>query len=66
MKKTLIIVLSFIFFQMGFSQDQPKSLSLQEAIDFALENNRTAINAARDIEVAEQQKRKLLPLVYLK
>ena len=57
MKKTLIIVLSFIFFQMGFSQDQPKSLSLQEAIDFALENNRTAINAARDIEVAEQQKK---------
>ncbi|NRD24366.1 TolC family protein [Winogradskyella litoriviva] len=56
MKKTLIIVLSFIFFQMGFSQDQPKSLSLQEAIDYALENNRTAINAARDIEAAKQQK----------
>ncbi|WP_405573943.1 TolC family protein [Winogradskyella sp. Asnod2-B02-A] len=56
MKKTLIIVVGFICFQMGFSQDQPKSLSLQEAIDFALENSRTAINAARDINAAEKQK----------
>ena len=29
---------------------------LQEAIDFALENNRTAINASRDIAAAKQQK----------
>jgi outer membrane protein TolC len=39
-----------------FSQEQPKSFSLQEAIDFALENNRTAKNASRDIEAAEKQK----------
>jgi outer membrane protein TolC len=29
---------------------------LQEAIDFALQNNRTAINAARDIDAAKEQK----------
>ncbi|NRD18909.1 TolC family protein [Winogradskyella eckloniae] len=57
MKKTLIIVVGFIIFQVGYSQDQPQNLSLQEAIDFALENNRSAINAARDIDVAEQQKK---------
>ncbi|WP_407556313.1 TolC family protein [Winogradskyella sp. 4-2091] len=57
MKKTLIIVVGFIIFQMGYSQEQSQNLSLQEAIDFALENNRSAINAARDIDAAEQQKK---------
>ncbi|WP_179318951.1 TolC family protein [Winogradskyella helgolandensis] len=56
MKKTLTLLIGFIIFQVGFSQDQPISLSLQEAIDYALENNRTAINASRDIEAAKQQK----------
>lgn len=40
----------------SFSQEIPQSLSLQEAIDYALENNRTAKNAQRDIEAAKQQK----------
>jgi len=40
----------------GFSQDTPSSFTLQEAIEYALENNRTAKNAARDIEAAKQQK----------
>ena len=56
MKKTLIIIVAFIISQTGFSQEQPTSLTLQEAIDYALENNRTAINAARDIDAAKQQK----------
>lgn len=33
-----------------------QSFSLEEAIDFALENNRTAINAGHDIEAAKKQK----------
>jgi len=41
---------------LSFAQEQSKSFSLQEAIDFALENNRTAKNATRDIEAAKQQK----------
>lgn len=57
MKKTLILLISFIIFQTGFSQEQPTSLSLQEAIDYALENNRSALNALRDIDAAKQQKR---------
>lgn len=56
MKKTIILILGFIVIQTGFSQETPTSLSLQEAIDYALKNNRTAINAARDIDAAEQQK----------
>ena len=56
MKKSLTLLIGFIIFQIGFSQEQPKSLSLQEAIDYALENNRSAINAARDIEAAKKQK----------
>ncbi|GAA3601186.1 TolC family protein [Flavivirga amylovorans] len=39
-----------------FSQEGTKSFSLQEAIDFALENNRTAKNATLDIKAAEKQK----------
>ena len=38
------------------AQDSSQSFSLQEAIDFALENNRTAKNAMRDVEAAEKQK----------
>lgn len=41
---------------MGFAQDAPTSFTLQEAIDYALENNRQAKNAARDIDAAKQQK----------
>ncbi|ETN94512.1 outer membrane protein [Zhouia amylolytica AD3] len=29
---------------------------MEEAVEFALENNRTAVNATRDIEIAEKQK----------
>ena len=43
-------------FSFGFSQDTPIRFSLQEAIDYALENNRRVKNAARDIDAAEQQK----------
>ncbi|RNC88462.1 MAG: TolC family protein [Winogradskyella sp.] len=40
----------------GYAQDIPSSFSLQEAIDYALENNRQAKNAARDIDAARKQK----------
>lgn len=54
MKKIIIILVSFMFTANLFSQGQ--QFSMQEAIDFALENNRTAKNAARDIEAAKKQK----------
>ncbi|MBR9915229.1 MAG: TolC family protein [Algicola sp.] len=56
MRKLLIIFTAIISSSIGFSQQEPKSFTLQEAIDFALENNRTAMNASRDIEAAKQQK----------
>ena len=56
MKKQFILILSICFSLASFSQDSIQSFTLQEAIDYALENNRTAKNAARDIEAAKQQK----------
>jgi len=56
MKKTILTVFSIAIYALGFSQETPEKLSLQEAIDFALENNRTAKNAQRNIEAAENQK----------
>lgn len=56
MKKTLLLIISLLSGAMGISQEHPQSFTLQEAIDYAIENNRQAKNAARDIEAAEQQK----------
>ena len=50
--KLLIVTVSYL----GFAQETPQSFSLQEAIDFALENNRQAKNATLDIEAAKKQK----------
>lgn len=54
--KNLSIFIFLMCFSFGYAQDAPTSFSLQEAIDYALENNRSAINATRDIDAAIQQK----------
>lgn len=56
MRKNLILIISFVLTSVSFAQEKPTSLSLEEAIDFALEYNRNAINAARDIDAAKEQK----------
>ena len=56
MTKHIITLLILIASFGGFAQEHSNSFSLQEAIDFALENNRIAKNATRDIEVAKQKK----------
>lgn len=56
MRTLLILLIGFALTASGFSQEKPTRLTLQEAIDFALENNRNAINAARDIDAAKEQK----------
>ena len=58
MNHKLLILLSFLItFTISAQEEQEEySFSLQEAINFALENNRTAQNASRDIEAAEKQK----------
>ncbi len=53
-KFLLLVIFSYSIF--GHSQQNETSFTLQKAIDFALENNRTAKNAARDIKAAEKQK----------
>ncbi len=56
MKKFLPLLL-FSIFTHAFAQEENYSLSLQEAIDFALENNRAAKNASLDIAYAKAQKK---------
>ena len=55
MKNGLFLVL-FLLSLYGFSQENAASFTLQQAIDFALENNRASKNATRDIEAAKKQK----------
>ncbi|MFI1771120.1 TolC family protein [Thalassobellus citreus] len=56
MKNKLILIFSLLVIIKGFSQEKTQNFSLQEAIDYALENNRTAKNASRDIDAAKKQK----------
>ena len=56
MNKTIILTLMLWLPILGFSQESTNRFTLQEAIDYALQNNRTAKNAERDIEAAQQQK----------
>lgn len=56
MRKILILFVSIVFTASSFSQETPTNLSLQEAIDYALKNNRQVLNAERDIEAAKKQK----------
>jgi len=55
MRKLIILFTLMVFSTIAFTQES-NSFSLQEAIDYALEHNRVAINATKDIEVAKQQK----------
>lgn len=57
MKKTLLLFMLVSAFN-AKSQESKKSysFSLQEAIEYALTNNRTAKNASRDIDIANQKK----------
>ncbi|AJR03107.1 TolC family protein [Siansivirga zeaxanthinifaciens] len=56
MKYKLILIFSVFVITKSISQETKQSFSLQEAIAYALENNRIAKNAERDIEAAYQKK----------
>jgi len=56
MNYKLVLILTILLMFKGFSQENPKIFTLQEAITFALENNYKAINADRDIIDAQKQK----------
>ena len=56
--KNLIFAVAFVYSSLAFSQNAIKeyAFSLQQALDFAILNNRQAINAGRDIAIAQQKK----------
>jgi len=56
MKIKFTIILLFLGCISSFAQEEIRHFSLEEAIDYALQHNRTAKNAALDIEAAKQQK----------
>jgi len=55
MKKTILLVIG-ILLGINLNAQEKISLSLKEAIDYALENSYSAINASRDIEAAKKKK----------
>ena len=56
MKSPSLILLFLLFPILSFSQEKTQTYTLEEAIDYALKNNRNVKNAARDIEAAKKQK----------
>ncbi|OIQ23253.1 TolC family protein [Lacinutrix sp. MedPE-SW] len=54
--RKLIIAFSLILTSIAYSQQEPTRFSLQEAVNYALKNNRNVKNAALDIEAAIKQK----------
>jgi len=56
MRNQLVILITVLSLNLGLSQEQTYSFTLDEAIQFALENNYSAINANRDIIDAQKQK----------
>eukprot|EP01093_Parvamoeba_rugata_P013802 TRINITY_DN4312_c0_g1_i11.p1 TRINITY_DN4312_c0_g1~~TRINITY_DN4312_c0_g1_i11.p1 ORF type:complete len:447 (+),score=106.32 TRINITY_DN4312_c0_g1_i11:3539-4879(+) len=56
MRNQFLILITFLSISLGYSQEQTNSFTLEEAIQFALENNYAAINADRDIIDAQKQK----------
>jgi outer membrane protein len=56
MRSQLFFILIILSLNFGYSQEQTYTFTLEEAIQFALENNYAAINANRDILDAEKQK----------
>lgn len=56
MRNQLFIIITILSLSLGYAQEQTYSFTLEEAIQFALENNYAAINADRDIIDAQKQK----------
>ena len=56
MRNQIFILVTILSLHFGYSQEQTYSFTLEEAIQFALENNYAAINADRDIIDAQKQK----------
>lgn len=56
MKKIILMGLFFLSAVLAYGQQSPRKLSLQEAINYALENNYAAMGASMDIDAAVKRK----------
>lgn len=56
MKSKLMLIFSLFCSILVYAQENKQSFSLQEAIDYAIENSRTSKIAALDIKAAEKEK----------
>lgn len=56
MRKALLLTLSLCTAALTFAQEQSNSYTLNEAINFALENNYKALNASLELQDAQKQK----------
>ena len=55
-KKMKKILLFIVFTSYGFSQAEITSLSLDDAVEYGIENNRRLQNAERDVQIAYKQR----------
>ena len=60
--KIKLLLISWLFFNYIFGQDLPESLTLNEAIEFGLSNNRSIINADREILKAKKERWKTIAI----
>ncbi|MDX1769870.1 MAG: TolC family protein, partial [Arenibacter troitsensis] len=56
MKNSFLALLMLFIASWSYAQEQTYSFTLEEAINFAIENNYGAINADRDLLDAQKQK----------
>ncbi len=56
MVKPIVLIVFLMVSFLGVSQEEEMPFTLQEAIDYALENNSASKNATREIEAAEKRK----------
>ena len=60
--KIKLLLIFWLFFNSIFGQDLPESLTLNEAIEFGLSNNRSIINADREILKAKKERWKTIAI----
>ena len=60
--KIKLLIIFWLFFANMVGQDLPESLSLNEAIEFGLSNNRSIINADREILKAKKERWKTIAI----
>ena len=61
-KKMKKILLFIVFKSYGFSQGETRSLSIDDAVEYGIENNRRLMNAEREIKMAYKERWKTIAI----